>query len=339
MTAAKVGIFAYLCAAICFSVLVYSYYTDDALKVQTDTITVDRIAGAQCKSLGKLIKTVELPALSSSKVKDSSTICGSYDEDMFGPMTEPIPVISEGHTGGAVVMIDQYFTDADDCKEKLRLTYGTPTVAAFDCDMWSNNACPEGCKISDLSITAEAPYTSGFTFDVLYNGLVSYNVECDATCKNTVDQYWIDNAGTGNVDSGDPVVKCGSSGDSCPTSFDFKALVDEVSPNLVSTVCDAWMDNPPYQCTTFERLSTVSIFSQSFALTSTAVGLLYLGVNIFLNHFYNAGEDEEGSEGEHIDVDHLIKTVQIGYVRMERVKSQKAAYTLITNEGVPRTIL
>ena len=309
MTAAKVGIFAYFCAAICFSVLVYSYFADDALKVQTDTITVDRIAGAECKSLGKMIKTVELPALYSSKVKGSSTICGSFDEDdtgVFGPIA--LPVISEGHVGDAFVNIDQYFTDADDCKEKLRFNYGTPTVSAFDCNMYSNNACPEGCKISDLSITAEAPYTSGFTFFVPPN-FVSYNVECDATCKNTVDQYWIDYAGTGNVDGGDPVIKCGSSGDSCPTSFDFKALVDEVSPNLVSTVCEAWLDNPPYQCTTFERLSTVSIFSQSFALTSTAVGLLYLGVNIFLNHFYNADEDEEGSEGEHIDVDHLIKTV------------------------------
>lgn len=310
MTAAKVGIFAYVCAAICFSVLVYSYFTDDALKVQTDTITVDRIAGAKCKSLGKLIKSVELPSLSSSKVKDGSTICGYHETESFagmGGMT--YPVISEGSTSDAYVDIDQYFTDADECKEKLRFTYSTPTVAAFDCSSYNSNECPEGCKISGLSITAEAPYTSGFTF-TLPTDFVSYNVECDATCKNTVDQYWIDNAGTGKViigsmGGGDPVVNCGSSGDSCPTSFDFKALVDEVSPNLVSTVCAVWSDNPPYQCTTFERLSIVSIFSQSFALTSTAVGFLYLGVNLFLNHFYNAGQDEEGSEGEHIDVDHL----------------------------------
>ena len=314
MTAAKVGIFAYVCAAICFSVLVYSYFTDDALKVQTDTITVDRIAGAKCKSLGKLRKLmVELPALTSSKLKDSSAVCGAYFEensDIFGQVTN-IPTISEGFEDHpAMVDIDQYFTDADECKEKLKLTYGTPTVEAFDCSMYSNNACPEGCKISDFSITAEAPYTSGFLFHFDHD-FVSYNVECDATCKNTVDQYWIDNAGIGNVHvhEDDPIIKCGSKGDSCPTSFDFKALVDELSPNFVSTVCDQWLDNPPYQCTTFERLSTVSIFSQAFALTSTAVGLLYLGVNIFLNHFYHAGEDEEGSEGEHIDVDHLMKSV------------------------------
>ena len=263
-----------------------------------------------------MVKTVTLTELTSKNLKADSRLCGEYGT-VTTFMGQTAPVVHEGVTTDAYVQIDQYFTDAEECRNSLRLSYGTLTAAAVDCSQYgggSGGTCPKGCKITGLSITADAPNSAGFTF-TLPTEMIALSDQCAASssCVSTVDTYWTNNPGVGDVNTmanpPDSGLECGSTGDTCPANLDWPAIVAE-RLDLVATVCDAWNDNPPYQCSTFERLSIVSIFSQSFALTSTAVGFLYLGVNIYLNHFYNSGGNEGSDEADVIDEAHLTLKIQ-----------------------------
>ena len=93
------------------------------------------------------------------------------------------------------------------------------------------------------------------------------------------------------------IMRCGdiwNGGDTCSgvgtaanptlTSEQWKVVVNSKYPNFTSTMCANFENNPPYQCTVLQELSLLSIVSQSFALTTTFTGFIWLGINVYLNH-------------------------------------------------------
>lgn len=59
------------------------------------------------------------------------------------------------------------------------------------------------------------------------------------------------------------------------------------TPNIV---CLPFKKLPPYQCTSKESLSTLTILSQSFALTTTAIGVLFFTLALLVKFRHIKGD-------------------------------------------------
>lgn len=68
-----------------------------------------------------------------------------------------------------------------------------------------------------------------------------------------------------------------------PTTVNDSSATNLVNKFLVSAVlCEPFKSIPPYQCTSLQPLSTLNILSQSFALTTTAIGVLFFASVLFV---------------------------------------------------------
>jgi len=80
------------------------------------------------------------------------------------------------------------------------------------------------------------------------------------------------------------------------TTESLYTLITTQVPNINELICKPWADNPPFQCTTFETLSFLSIISQSFAISSGVfTALVYITKLVLQTSWRYEGEGDAGA--------------------------------------------